>query len=253
MAAPVVAREQHGTIAVLRIDRPPVNAFDLDVGRAFETVLDDVARSDSAALVLTGTGACFSAGLNLKVVPTYGPAEQRTMVETANRMLGRLYALPLPTVAAVNGHAIAAGLVLVLTCDYRVGAAGAGRYGLTEARAGIPFPGAAMAIVRAELAPAAARTSTLVARNVDAERAAALGILDELVTSDEVLPRALTVAADLASMPREGYARIKHQLRAPTIAAIDALVRGADPMLASWLDPHAPAASRAVLRGDRPR
>jgi enoyl-CoA hydratase len=253
MSPSVVEREQHGTVAVLRLHHPPVNAFDLDVGRDLEAALEAILRSDSAALVLTGTGRCFSAGLNLKVVPSYGPAEQRAMVETANRMLGRLYACPLPTVAAVNGHAIAAGLVLALTCDYRVGPADTGLFGLTEARAGIPFPGAAMAIVRAELAPAVARTLTLVARNVESERAAALGILDELVPLEEVLPRAIATAADLATMPRAGYVRIKHQLRAPTIAALEAIAGGADPMLASWLDPNAREASGVVLRGTRTR
>src|SRR5512147_1108840 len=207
----MVKRERHGAVAVLRLAHPPVNAVDLELGRALERALDETLASDATALVLTGTGRAFSAGLNLKVVPLYGPAEQRAMIETANRVLARLYACPLPTVAAVNGHAVAAGLVLALACDQRVGPDAGALFGLTEARAGIPFPAAAMVIVRAELAPAAARTLTLVARNVDAARAAALGILDELVPAEAVLSRAIAIAEDLGTMPRGAYARIKHQ------------------------------------------
>ncbi len=242
-----IAHERHGPVAVLRLHYPPVNAFDLAIGAAFERALEDALASEPAALVLTGTGPCFSAGLNLKTVPRYDAAAQRTMIETANRLLGRLYACPLPTVAALNGHAIAAGLVLALACDHRVGPARDAHFGLTEVRVGIPFPGAAMAIVRAELSPAAARTLVLLGRRLDGEQAAALGIVDEVQPAAKILSRAVAVATDLASMPRGGYARIKHQLRAPAIAAIAALANGADPMAGSWLDDDASPASRLLL------
>src|SRR5439155_815693 len=79
-----------------------------------ETLARLEADVETRAVVLTGHGEFFSAGLDLKVVPTYGPEQQRTMVMAINRLLGRLYGLGLPAVAAVNGHAIAGGLVVVL-------------------------------------------------------------------------------------------------------------------------------------------
>lgn len=242
-----VATQRHGDVVVLRLDHPPVNAVDLDVAAAIERALDEVLAAEPAALVLTGTGRCFSAGLNLKTVPRYSANEQRAMLDLANRVLARLYACPVPTVAAVNGHAVAAGLVLALACDYRVGPARDAQFGLTEVRAGIPFPAAAMAIVRAALAPAAARTLVLVGRRVDAADALAFGLVDELRPTAEVLPRALAVAADLASMPRDAYARIKRQLRAPALAEIAAVTRGADPLAATWLDADTPAAATRTL------
>jgi enoyl-CoA hydratase len=248
MMRPFVRTERRGEIAILHLDRPPVNAVDLDMGRQAGEALDQLLAAAPGAIVLTGAGACFSAGLDLKVVPLYGAAEQREMVGRANRLLTALYASPVPVVAAVNGHAIAAGFVIAVACDYRVGTAGPCKIGLTEARAGIPFPAAAMAIVQAELAPAAARMLTLVARNVDAARALALGVLDEVVPADAVLPRALAVAEDLASMPRDAWTRIKRQLRAPAIARLAEIAAGADPLLTSWLEPEATEASRAVLR-----
>ena len=246
--------EQHDGVATLYLDRPPVNAVDTELLRSMAEQLAQIeATADVRALIMTGAGTCFSAGLDLKAVPRYSPAEQRDMLTTLNRTLGRLYSLPIPTVAAVNGHAIAGGLVLALACDYRVGAATGGcQLGLTEARAGIPFPAAAMAIVQAELAPAVARRTTLVARNIGPEAALASGILDELQSPDQVLSRAHAVAHDLGAIPRTAYARIKRQLRAPAIAHIErTLSAGDDPMLASWLSAETQAAAASLLAGDR--
>src|SRR5262249_52966108 len=153
----------------------------------------------------------FCAGLDLMRVPLYGPAEQRAMVTAINQMITALYACPLPVVAAVNGHAIAGGLILTLACDYRIGTTAACQLGITEARAGIPFPAAAMAVLQAELTPAAARVLTLRARSVDPTAALAAGILDELQPPERMLPAALAVAHELAGIPRDAYARIKHQ------------------------------------------
>jgi enoyl-CoA hydratase len=246
--------EQHGGIATLYLDRPPVNAIDTEMLRSMAEQLARIeAATDVRALVVTGVGACFSAGLDLKAVPRYTPAQQRDMLNTLNRTLGCLYCLPIPTVAAVNGHAIAGGLVLALACDYRVGPiSGSCQLGLTEARAGIPFPAAAMAIVQAELTPAVARRTTLVARNIGPDAALTSGILDELQPPEQLLSRAHAIAHELGAIPGTAYARIKRQLRAPAIAHIErTLSAGDDPMLASWLSAETQAAAASLLAGDR--
>jgi enoyl-CoA hydratase len=74
----------------------------------------------SSAVVLTGTGACFSAGLDLKAVPAYSPDELKRMILAINRLCRLIYAFPKPLVTAVDGHAIGGGLVIALTGDYRV-------------------------------------------------------------------------------------------------------------------------------------
>src|SRR6476660_4390413 len=95
--------ERLGQVAVLRIDRPPANAIDLALADEFATAVEGVATTDGiGALVVTGVGSCFSAGLDLKAIPTYDRAQQQAMVIQVNRLFGGLYGLRQPTIAAVN-------------------------------------------------------------------------------------------------------------------------------------------------------
>jgi len=250
MKAQFVHVDRDGPVAILRLDRPPVNALEIEIVMQAYEALDDLIASDARAVVVTGAGAAFSAGLDLKLVPSYSPDDQRAMIMGANRFLTRLYSLPRPVIAAVNGHAIAGGFIAMIACDYRVGTTAPCKIGITEARAGIPFPAAAMGILRAELSPPVARVLTLQARNVGPETARAQGVLDELQPPDRVLPRALEVARDMATIPADAYARIKEQLRGEVITRLDDIVaRSADPLIGAWMTDEAPGAAAALLRG----
>jgi enoyl-CoA hydratase len=246
-----VSIERRGEVAILRIDRPPANAIDLGLCDSMERQFQAVMKSEPGALVLTGRpGPFFCGGLDLKVVPFYTSEQQGSMILAINRMVARLYSCPVPVVAAVNGHAIAGGFILALIADYRVGPTGPALFGLTEARAGIPFPAGPMIVLQAELSPHQVRRITLQARNFGPKEAAERGALDEILSPDSVLERALEVATDLATIPAEAYRRIKHQIRASAIARLQHLeATGDDPMLAGWLSPESAAAAASVLRG----
>jgi enoyl-CoA hydratase len=183
-------------------------------------------------------------------VPRYGPAELREMICAINRAILRLYALPLPVVAAINGHAIAGGLCLALACDYRVCVGSSCKIGLTETRAGIPYPFGPISVVKAELPPHVARQLVLVARNITPQQALEWGVVDELVSADRVLDRAMEVASDLASAPADGYVRIKQQLRGETCTRLQRVVdEENDPLLELWFGDSAHAAAAKVLSG----
>jgi enoyl-CoA hydratase/carnithine racemase len=248
---PYVRVERSDSVSVVYLDRPPVNAIDLNFVRDADECFAGLESDGSArALILTGAGRCFSAGLDLRLVPRYDRDQQREMILGVNRMIRRLYSFPCPTIAAVNGHAIAGGLCVALACDYRIGIESPCELGLTEARAGIPFPAGPMAVVNAELVPHVARRLTLVARNMSPQEAVRDGILDELQAPERLLERAAEVARDLAQIPRDAYVRIKRQLRAATIRILDEIVQtGSDPMLDAWLAPEATASSAELLGG----
>ncbi|HEX8714104.1 MAG TPA: enoyl-CoA hydratase/isomerase family protein [Solirubrobacteraceae bacterium] len=229
----VTLREHDDGVVSLTIDRPPANAMDVTLLREVVEGVAQLAAEAPRAFVLAGRDGCFSAGADLKAVPGYGPAQQREMVAGINAMALGVYELEIPVVGAITGHAIAGGLVLALCTDMRV-ASSAGRYGLTEVKVGVPYPQAALGVVRAELSPQAVRLLALGGELTDAAECERLGVFDEVLDADEVLARSLHVAARLAALPPEVYARTKRDLRAPSLALMRA---GADedPLLASWV------------------
>jgi enoyl-CoA hydratase/carnithine racemase len=242
--------ERIGQIAVLRIDRPPANAIDLELAKEFSVVLEGIDDSAAtSALIITGAGGCFCAGLDLKALPKYDRAQQESMIMQLNHLFGGLYGLRVPTIAAVNGHAIAGGVILTLACDYRIGAHGDYKLGLAEARVGVPFPVSAMSIVQSELSPAVARSMVLTARNSSPQEAQSMGVLDELQPGDLLMSRAVEVAEEMTALPRAMFTRIKRQLRAAALSHIDdAMSHRKEPMLDSWLTEETRAASAEALR-----
>jgi len=243
-----VAIDDRDGIATVTMNRPPANAIDLAFLEELDRALLAIGERSPRAMILTGYGGIFSAGLDLKEVPRYDRAQQNLMLARLNEMIRRLYAMLIPTVAAVNGHAIAGGLVLMLACDWRVAVESGALFGLTEIHAGVPYPASANAVVQAELAPAAARELVLAGKNHTPERALALGIVDELQPSAAVLERSQAKARELATAPTEGYGRIKRQLRGQALAEMAEAIAAGDPLRDNWLFAETQAAAARVLR-----
>jgi len=222
-------REDRDGVIVLTVDRPPANAMDLVLLDEIVAAVEPFADDPPSALVLAGRPGCFSAGVDLKLAPTYGPEDRRHMVAAINAMALGVYELPCPVVGAITGHAVAGGLVLALCTDLRV-ASSAGRYGLTEVQVGIGYPQAAIGVVRAELAPPVARRLALGSDLLSADDCRDLGVFDEFAEPDDVLPRALELAAGLAAFPADIYTRTKRELRAASAASLRAAA-AEDPLL----------------------
>jgi len=246
---PLVTTEQRGDVAVVRIERPPANALDLELLAAGRQAAEELRAADPRAVVIAGRERFFSAGVDLKAVPQLDAAGQRAMVESISRLFVEWYSFPRPVVCAVNGHAIAGGMIIALCGDYRVCTKGDAKLGLTEVRAGVPYPQVAMAIVRAELAPPAARVVALGAELVGPEAALQLGLVDELREPEEVLDRAVEVATGYAALPGAGYAYAKEQMRGATVHGLRRIVEeGSDPLLTQgWVDEDSAGAASAIL------
>ena len=228
-----VSVEASGAVTVVRVDRPPANAMSLELLDELVAALEGLAADAPAALVIAGRAGFFSAGVDLKAVPEYGPDEQARMVSAINSMVLVTYGMSCPVIAAVTGHAIAGGLVLALCADLRVASAD-GRYGLTEIKVGVPYPQAAIGIVRAELPSHAARRLVLGNELIDGTEALSLGLFDEVLEPGAVLPRALELATKMAAFPAGVYAATKGELRSQPLGAIKAAV-ASEPLLQSWL------------------
>jgi enoyl-CoA hydratase len=228
-----VSTSVSGDVLVVTVDRPPVNAINVELLADVVAALEAVAADPPRAVVLAGRERVFSAGADLRAVPEYGPDDQQRMVTGINRMAIGAYELPCPVVGAITGHAIAGGMVLALCTDYRV-ASEDGRYGLTEIAVGVPYPQAAIGVVRAELSPPAARVLALRSQLTDAETCLRLGVFDEVLAAGDVLPRAVEVATEMAAMPGDVYTRTKLDLRGQALAAMRSRA-DADPLLERWV------------------
>jgi enoyl-CoA hydratase len=183
--------------------------------------------------VITGDGATFCGGVDFKAVPGYTAGEKVEMIGHINAAITLLYGLPTATVAAVNGHAIGAGLVLMLACDARLVAGVHVKLGLTEVTAGIPYPACPLEVVKAEIEPGRRRHLVLSGDLLSPRDALVGGLVDELVALPDLLERAVELARRRAAAP--AYEAVKRQLRADTVARMAELVAsGRDPVLESW-------------------
>ena len=228
-----VSVETGGVVTLVSVDRPPANAINVELLDELVAVLERLAADPPAAVVIAGREGFFSAGVDLKEVPGYGPDEHRRMVDGINRMVLATYGMSCPVIAAVTGHAIAGGLVLAVSADLRI-ASLEGRYGLTEVKVGVPYPQAAIGVVRAELPAHAARSLALSNRLIDGAEALRLGLFDEAVAPDAVLPRAMELATEMAAFPVDVFAATKRELRGRSLAAMEAAVKS-EPLLEGWL------------------
>ena len=226
--------DEVGTL-IVTFARPPANAFNLALIEELAACFEGAAAAPSpGGLVVTGDGAVFSGGVDFKEAPRYTAEEKRRMVQGINRMITALYGVPCPTVAAVNGHAIGGGFVVMLACDVRVAAPTNAKLALGEVAAGIPYPACPMEIVNAELAPDVRRRLVLSGEPISPAEAHSLGIIDELVSADRLIARAAELARARSALP--AYARVKEQLKRDTLQRMKAIVAGAeDPMLDHWV------------------
>lgn len=210
--------ERQGRVAVVSIDDGKANALALEEFESLSKALQAVRESDAGAMVLTGRTGFLSAGLNLKVLPTLEVPALMKVLRSFARVVGdELFMMPLPCVAAVSGHAIAAGAMLALACDVRVAARGAFKFGLNEVPGGLPVPAFGVELMRQVSPPRHLAKLVMHGQLLNPDEALAHGLVDELVEPAEVLPRALARAAALAELPLSAYQATKLNVRGPTV------------------------------------
>ncbi len=242
-------REDRGPVAVIRMDHGKANALDVELIGAVGDALHDIEQAGShSAVVLTGTGAIFSAGVDLFRFLEGGESYLEQFFDAMVRSFRALFTFPRPLVAAVNGHAIAGGAVMVAAADYRIMSMGKGKIGVPELRVGIPFPVAAIEILRFAASTRHLQELVYLGRAYAVEQAHEVGLIDEIAEPADLLDHALDVAQSLGSMPPARFGITKRQLRAPTLDRIERLSPKIDPeVLLGWKAPETHQAIRAYV------
>jgi enoyl-CoA hydratase len=189
----MIERYENEGILTLRLAHGKASAIDVELLDGLLRELDQVG-DDIRALVLTGTGSIFSAGVDLVRLTREGAEYVRRFLPLLSRFVHTLFSFPKPVVAAANGHAIAGGCVMVLAADIRLMAEGDGKIGLPELLVGVPFPAAAMEVVRFAVSRDKIQSLIYTGRTLLPHEALAAGLVDKATGTDS----AAGVSADQA-------------------------------------------------------
>jgi enoyl-CoA hydratase len=237
----MLQEERHGTTAVVRLAHGKASAMDVELLRALREAFARLAADPGMrAIVLTGTGSIFCAGLDLRRLLDGGRPYIAELLPALEDCVLELFACEKPVVAALNGHAIAGGCVLACGCDVRLLAFAwpglrSPKLGVPELKVGVPFPPAVLETVRYPLTPAAFQALALRGQLWDGEEALARGLVDELVLPAELLSRGLAVAAELGAFPAASFAHTKRLARAVALERARTTSRATrDALVAAW-------------------
>jgi enoyl-CoA hydratase len=196
------------------------NALDTALCQDLVAHLGEPERGDHRAAVLTGRGPVFPAGVDLLRLRDGGTGYLAEFLTALSAAFLAVFSCPVPVVAAVHGHAIAGGCVLACACDHRVMNAGHGRIGVTELLVGVPFPVAALEILRFAVGAHRLTELTYCGRTYPATEAVGLGLIDEAVAGESVLERAAAIATQFAALPCEPLRHTRRQIRRPALDRI---------------------------------
>lgn len=243
----MIIREDREGVRILRLAHGKVSAMDIEFGEALIAELEAAADPSVRAVVVTGTGSSFSAGVDLFRVIKDGPAYGQRFLPLLDAILRDALTFAKPLVAAVNGHAIAGGCILAATCDRRIMADGAGRIGVPELAVGVPFPALPLQIMAARVPDGALRDLVFTGRTVLVDEALALGLIDEKCAADAVLDRAIAVATRLAAIPAGAFALTKEAFTAPILDRTSRAAGLNARVVEAWMQQHTYDTIRAYL------
>ena len=237
--------EHDREITILRMQAGKANAMNPELVRRLAALCEEVEASDARALVITGDGRSFSAGLALPQLIELDRAAMRAFMAEFKRAMLRVFALPMPVVAAIDGHAIAGGCVLASQCDVRIAADRALKIGVNEVQLGIGLPAVVIETLRLILPAPSLVPVALAGGLFEPREAMAVALIDEVIATEQLLARACEWARELAAVPRAAYAQVKLAWRRPAIEAIE---RSDDALAEQWLDTWYSAEAQTRLR-----
>jgi methylglutaconyl-CoA hydratase len=229
MAYTTIQLASDSGVATVTLNRPDKrNAISYELIEDLLAALDETAKSSTQILILTGAGKAFCAGMdleNLKALSGRSPEQNLRDSETMARLFRSLYDFPKPTIAAVNGAAIAGGCGLATLCDFTLAAPEA-KFGYTEVRIGF-VPAIVSTFLLRQIGEKHARDLLLTGRIIDVEEAHRMGLINEVVASEQLLPRARELAVQLMENSPASLASTKRLLSDHARHELDARIRAA--------------------------
>jgi enoyl-CoA hydratase len=213
----VIESRAVGAVRVLTLSSGRVNALDVELLEELTDAVRELQRSGARALVVTGAGRVFCAGVDLNRVLQGGADYTDRLIPALSDAFEAVFCYPGPTVAAINGAAIAGGCVLACACDRRLISPDA-QIGASEVRVGVPFPVTALEVMRYACGDRA-EDVLLGGRNYRGAEAVARGLAHRIV-ADDLIEAAVAKASDLGDIPADAYSHTKAQLRAPALTRI---------------------------------
>src|SRR4051812_6334910 len=209
----MIELKDRGGIAVMTMVHGKANTLDIEFCNAIAEQFDKLRDAPAKAVVLTGQGRMFSAGVDLVRLSAGGADYVRRFLPALHRLYDAVFFFPKPVVAAVNGHAIAGGCVLECCADKRIAARGDGRIGVTELLVGVPFPPLAFEIMKFATPPRYLADGLYSGATFTPDVALTRGLVDELADGPELLDRAVAAAETLAALSPRAFAQTKQQIR----------------------------------------
>ncbi len=208
-----------GTVLVIQLDDGKANALSAATIATVSQAIDDACAAGSVgAIVLAGRDGRFSGGFDLSVMQSGDFSDIVNLVTDGGELVAKLFGCSLPVVAACTGHAVAAGAMVLLGCDIRVGASGPFKIGYNEVAIGMVLPNWAMTISRERLTNRHIQRCVTNGRLLSPATAIEAGFLDFTVEQTSVLDRAVNEASMLAaSINRPAYQKSVEQFRGPII------------------------------------
>jgi enoyl-CoA hydratase len=219
---PLVSYQLAGSVATITMDDGKVNVLSPDMLASLGGAFDQAAE-DHAVVVLTGRPNVLSAGFDLDVLRAGGTAAAG-MLRAGFELAARMLAFPAPVLIACPGHAVAMGAFLLLSADYRIGAAGPYKITANEVAIGLAMPVAAVEICRHRLAPAYQSRAVLLAEVFGPDDAVTAGVLDRVVPAADLADVAAACAADLAALDMRAHTVTKLRVREHALSAIRAAI-----------------------------